>query len=115
MIYVQGGGKQTHYVLSTANSSAINIGGLPADTTSVNDTFAATDVGDIIRVIVRNVSTLQDYETTIVAVNSGCNGARDLANSFTTTFVYMKYNFATSWGHALQFLVFLAHHQRQNE
>jgi len=85
MIYVQGGGKQTHYVLSTANSSTINIGGLPADPTSVNDTFAATDVGDIIRVIVRNLSTLQDYETTIVAVNSPTQAVVAQAPTITST------------------------------
>jgi hypothetical protein len=62
-IYVQGSGRQTHHVLSTASDTTLVI--------SANyDLFDASDVGKTIRVILRNPASLEDFETTIVSVTS---------------------------------------------
>src|SRR5947207_6844834 len=83
--FITGNGKQTHHVLSVANNTTINIGGLGADPASLNDIFTQSDVGDIIRVIVKNASSLVDYETTIVTVNSTTQAVIALAPTITST------------------------------
>ena len=84
-IYPSPAAKQTHYVLSTVGSTTINIGGMPSSPESVNDVFTSADKGDIIRVILRNPTGLEDFEATITSVSSPTQAIISQAPAITST------------------------------
>ena len=92
-IFLHGAGKQTHYVITFTASSTIYIGGMPGpypktSPESVNDTFAPTDAGKTIRIIIYSTEqggVLQDYETTITSVISPTEATVALAPTIGST------------------------------
>jgi hypothetical protein len=80
-IYVEGAGKQTHHVLSTAASTTITI----SVGAAFHDPFTSSDVGKVIRVILRNPASLEDFETTIVSVTSVTKAVLAVAPTITST------------------------------
>jgi hypothetical protein len=75
---VVGSGKATQHVLSTASSTTLTI-------TDKYDLFAAGDVGKTIRVILRNPTSLEDFEATIVSVLSPTQAVLSQAPTITST------------------------------
>jgi len=80
-VFIAGSGRQTHHVRSTAANPEITI----AVGDSIHDLFEANDVGKIIRVILRNPSTLEDFESTIISVTSPTQAVIADAPTITST------------------------------
>jgi hypothetical protein len=72
------GQKQTHHVLSTAANTTITI-------SDKHDPFVSSDVGKTIRVILRNVASLEDFETTISSFISATQVVIGAAPTITST------------------------------